>query len=215
MSFPSGPCKHITWLKARVAMPWPSCCIGNEAGVAEFQPIEREFLRARTTSSRAFHARYTRRLGIPATEFLKPRSQRTNLAAVCTDGVTVTSRSFVCWPEQRYTRAGGSVDFVREIVFPCPKETFSRPAVIRYATTIPVVLGPRSRFYIENRREFSPCFWTPVHQIYTRWCIVAKFILSMLDSYNHYRIRCGIVGIYRHPTIISLYSSGTIVSLET
>lgn len=170
VSFPSGPCKHITWLKARVAMPWPSCCIGNEAGVAEFQPIEREFLRARTTSSRAFHARYTRRLGIPATEFLKPRSQRTNLAAVCTDGVTVTSRSFVRWPEQKkiYTRAGGSVDFVREIVFPCPKETFSRPAVIRYATTIPVVLSSRSRFYIENRRIF-PVLWTPVHKIYTRW----------------------------------------------
>lgn len=82
MSFPSGPCKHITWLKARVAMPWPSSCIGNEAGVAEFQPIEREFLRASTTSSRAFHARYTRRLGIPTTEFLKPRSQCTKLAVV-------------------------------------------------------------------------------------------------------------------------------------
>lgn len=155
MSFPSGPCKHITWLKARVAMPWPSSCIGNEAGVAEFQPIEREFLRARTTSSRAFHARYTRRLGIPTTEFLKPRSQCTKLPVVCTNDVTVTSRFFVRWPEQRYTRTGGSVDFVREIVFPCPKETFSRPAAIRYATTIPVVLARCSLLHRERTNFLS------------------------------------------------------------
>lgn len=163
MSFPSGPCKHITWLKARVAMPWPSSCIGNEAGVAEFQPIEREFLRASTTSSRAFHARYTRRLGIPTTEFLKPRSQCTKLAVVCTNDVTVTSRSFVRWPEQRYTRAGGSVDFVREIVFPCPEETFSRPAAIRCATTIPVVLTRCS--LLDRERTNFLSLRTPIDRI--------------------------------------------------
>lgn len=190
MSFPSGPCKHITWLKARVAMPWPSSCIGNEAGVAEFQPIEREFLRASTTSSRAFHARYTRRLGIPTTEFLKPRSQCTKLAVVCTNDVTVTSRSFVRWPEQRYTRAGGSVDFVREIVFPCPEETFSRPAAIRCATTIPVVLTRCS--LLDRERIFSR--FEPRSIEYPRpRCKIYTFDLS--GSYDHYRTRCGIVGI--------------------
>ena len=61
------------------------------------------------------------------------------LAKPSTVDVAVTSRSFVCWPEQRHTRAGGSVDFVREIVSPCPRETFSRPAVIRYAMTNAVI----------------------------------------------------------------------------
>lgn len=194
MSFPSGPCKHITWLKARVAMPWPSSCIGNEAGVAEFQPIEREFLRASTTSSRAFHARYTRRLGIPTTEFLKPRSQCTKLAVVCTNDVTVTSRSFVRWPEQRYTRAGGSVDFVREIVFPCPEETFSRPAAIRCATTIPVVLTRCS--LLDRERTNFLSLQTPIDRIseasmqnlYLRSVgIVRSLSYKMRNRWDHYR----------------------------
>lgn len=194
MSFPSGPCKHITWLKARVAMPWPSSCIGNEAGVAEFQPIEREFLRASTTSSRAFHARYTRRLGIPTTEFLKPRSQCTKLAVVCTNDVTVTSRSFVRWPEQRYTRAGGSVDFVREIVFPCPEETFSRPAAIRCATTIPVVLTRCS--LLDRERTNFLSLRTPIDRIseasmqnlYFRSVrIVRSLSYKMRNRWDHYR----------------------------
>lgn len=194
MSFPSGPCKHITWLKARVAMPWPSSCIGNEAGVAEFQPIEREFLRASTTSSRAFHARYTRRLGIPTTEFLKPRSQCTKLAVVCTNDVTVTSRSFVRWPEQRYTRAGGNVDFVREIVFPCPEETFSRPAAIRCATTIPVVLTRCS--LLDRERTNFLSLRTPIDRIseasmqnlYLRSVgIVRSLSYKMRNRWDHYR----------------------------
>lgn len=84
-----------------------------------------------------------------------PKASFTVHQLVCSNDVTVTSRSFVRWPEQRYTRAGGSVDFVREIVFPCPKETFSRPAAIRYATTIPVVLTPCSLLHRERTNFLS------------------------------------------------------------
>lgn len=105
-----------------------------------------------------------------------PKASFTVHQLVCSNDVTVTSRSFVRWPEQRYTRAGGSVDFVREIVFPCPKETFSRPAAIRYATTIPVVLTPCSLLHRERTNFLS--LWIPIDEISEASSIDAKFVLS-------------------------------------
>lgn len=130
----------------------PSSCMGNEAGVPEFR-ADRTWISA---SAHDFLSRIPCPLHTATPAFQPPRVPKASFTActkLATEAEAVTSRSFVRWPEQRHIRAGGSVDFVREIVSPCPVEKRSHGfAVIRYATTTAVICSRCClRFQTEER----------------------------------------------------------------